>query len=313
MRSDLEGPALLEEYQSGTSAAALARKYRASLWSVLSRIRKAGIKVRSNKEYNEKRLNLNAEQGLRLLALVDGFLLGDGSIDPKGCLRLEQTKRRRGWLVQVAALFSKLGVSTKLLKIPPRTRMLEGRVLCSKGGHLLYTPCYVEFQEQRKRWYPKGVKRVPQDVDLSPCSLANWFAGDGTYDTSGSLFLCTDGFLKTEVVRLAQGRCALGIHASCIPGQREAQFKVAILRRDEAQLFKEAVEAHLPACCYYKLQHVRPTLTIEALSRAHRKYSDAVERKIVAARMRGLSWSVLAVKFGINKSTICHIVKRHQR
>jgi hypothetical protein len=188
--------------------------------------------------------------------------------------------------------------------------MLEGRAVRSKGGYLLYTPCYVEFQEQRRRWYPKGVKRVPKDVDLSPCSLAHWFAGDGTYDTSGSLFLCTDGFLKTEVVRLARTLCDLRVRAACVPGQRPAQFKVAILRRDDAQLFKETVEAHLPACCIYKLRYVRPTLTFEALSRAHRKYSDATERKVVAARSRGLSWSVIATKFGINKSTVCNIVKR---
>lgn len=313
MREDLDDPALLGEYQRGVSAAALARKYKANIWSVLARIRAAGIKVRSNKAQNEKRLSLNKDQRRLFLALVDGILLGDGSIDPKGCLRLEQAKRRRGWLDQVVALLSELGAASKLIRIPPRTRMLEGRALRSKGGHLLYTPCYVEFQEQRKRWYPKGLKRVPEDVDLSPRSLAHWFAGDGTYDTSGSLFLCTDGFLKKEVVRLAHALSALGMHATCVPGQRPAQFKVAILRRDEAQLFKDAIAVYLPVCCTYKLQYVRPTLTYEALSRAHRKHSDATERKVGAARSRGLSWSAIAAKFGISRSTACNIVKRSQK
>lgn len=312
LRPDLDDPALLEQYLCGESAAQLAREYKANIWSVLSRIRAAGIRVRSNKEQNEKRLNLTQSQRRLFLALVDGILLGDGSIDPKGCLRLEQANRRRGWLDQVVGLLSELEADSRLIKIPPRTRTLEGRVVRSGGGCLLYMPCYVELQEQRKRWYPRGVKRVPKDVDLSPCSLAHWFAGDGTYDTSGSLFLCTDGFLKKEVVRLAHELSALGVRATCISGRRPSQFKVAILRRDDAQLFKDVIAEYLPACCFYKLRYVRPRLTYEARSRAHRKYSDTTERKVVAARSRGLSLSALAFKFGIRQSTVQNIVRRFQ-
>jgi hypothetical protein len=35
------------------------------------------------------------------------------------------------------------------------------------------------FEEQYQRWYPNGKKIVPQDVALTPLSLAIWFADDG--------------------------------------------------------------------------------------------------------------------------------------
>ena len=216
MRPDLDTDAIIADYVAGASASSLSRKYKANIWSILDRLRKASIRIRSNKEQNEKRLDLSSQKHSRLVEIVDGLLLGDGSIDPKGSLRLEQAHVRKGWLEDLSKKLDEIGVEWRIVPIYKRTRVLDGRVLRSGGGSLLYTPCYVEIQEQRSRWYPRGVKVVPTDVVLSPLSLAYWLSGDGTGDEAGSLAFYTNGFSKSEVRRLALGLTSQGVEARCV-------------------------------------------------------------------------------------------------
>jgi len=265
LRPDLDRAmnTIIASYKDGESVASLARRFDANYWSIATRLRKKGIRILSEEERSERRLNFGTGAAGRanagvLRALVDGLMLGDGSIHPKGYVQIEQTKRRRGWLTHIEGVLQSIGAECRIIKIPPRTRTIEGRTVHSKGGNLLYTPCYVELKAERARWYPKGVKRVPDDVDLSPLALAYWFAGDGTYDEQGAVFFCTNGFLRKHVKQLAGRLTALGVPARCVSvPARENEFKISVTRRDDAQAFKEIVEPHMPACCRYKFKYVR--------------------------------------------------------
>jgi len=53
-------------------------------------------------------------------------------------------------------------------------------------------------------WYIDGVKVVPFDIFnlLSPIALAHWIMGDGCLLSGGGMYLCTDSFTVSDVVKL---------------------------------------------------------------------------------------------------------------
>ena len=228
-----------------------------SVWSIITRLNSAGVHVRSNKEQNEKKLNLTEDQKPLFMGIVDGLLLGDGQIDRKGLLRLEQSNLRYCWLDVVTDQLSTIGGTSHIIPIPPRIKIIEGRKVYKKPGSLLYTPAYVELQEQRKRWYPDAEKRVPRNLDLSPLTIAYWFAGDGTCNTNGILVFCTNGFVKEDTEYLAESLCKLDIESNIMNTCREGQFTIGIYKIEDVLRLKDMIEPFLPECCKYKLRFVR--------------------------------------------------------
>lgn len=297
----LDVPGLVVAYEAGRSASDLARQHGVSVWTVLSRLRKAGVAVRRNQ--NERRLDLAPDQHSAFLCLVDGLLLGDGWIDPKGSLRLEQCRRRKGWIDQVRAQLSELGAECKIIPIPPRTREIQGRTVRSGGGHLLYTPCYVETQAQRLRWYPDGQKRVPHDVSLPPMALAHWLAGDGTGGAQGYITFCTNGFVREDVELLVEKLCCMGLGSVIEPQSRWGEYNVRVNTKLDAVRFKELVFPHLAKCCHYKLRHVRLPVRLG-------RFSDEQIREIRHLFATGASKASLARAFGVSDAAIYNIVNR---
>ena len=94
---------LVRSYRSGTSAYRLAKNNGCSVWSVITRLRKAGVEMRPDGV--PKSLIMTVDQGKTFDSLNTGLLLGDASINgnqtdrtEKCFLRMEQSDRRRGWL-----------------------------------------------------------------------------------------------------------------------------------------------------------------------------------------------------------------------
>lgn len=193
---DKQFRAVLDDYQNGASASSIATKFGVSVWSVITRLWQAGLRIRSPKEQNKVYLKASKTDKYSYRELVDGILLGDGQIDPKHVLHLEQSIARQGWIFQVRRQLGRVGASAKIIPIPPRVRMIEGRSVRSKEARHLYTPPYVENQDLRRRWYGQGVKKVPKDLVLTATVLTHWIAGDGTPHSCGGLTLCTNGFSK---------------------------------------------------------------------------------------------------------------------
>lgn len=75
-------------------------------------------------------------------------------------------------------------------------------------------------REQRGRWYPNGIKVVPEDLVLTPIVAAHWFMGDGssrwntvkgTRTGSVSCYFAANSFTLEGVKRLETGLIGLGI------------------------------------------------------------------------------------------------------
>ena len=255
-RINIDIKELSDKYKSGLSASVLASHYDVSVWSVITRLRKFGIEIRKNQ--NEIFINLTSENKRKFLDIVDGLLLGDGSIDlHKSFLRLEQCEARYCWIEQVSRCLYDIGCDHKILPIKPRIRQIEGRQVKSKPANLLYTRSYSEFKYQKSRWYPEGKKRVPRDLILSPVTMAHWFAGDGTYNSNGILSFCTNGFVREDTEYLAESLCKLDIESNIMNTCREGQFTIGIYKIEDVLRLKDMIEPFLPECCKYKLRFVR--------------------------------------------------------
>jgi hypothetical protein len=84
-------------------------------------------------------------------------------------------------------------------------------LFCLEFSNILYvekTLCYylkshsyAELLEQRKRWYPNGVKIVPRDIILTPNLCYWWYIGDGSNIKYG-LQLSTESFSEDDVLFL---------------------------------------------------------------------------------------------------------------
>lgn len=259
MRSQLDSEALIAAYHLGASASSLARQHNCSLWRILHHLRSNGVEIRTSKEQNTRVLNTSSTTHFSFEDLTTGLLLGDACIDPKGSLHLEQCDARLGWVEQVAEHLQIVGASSKTISIPPKTRVIEGRLVRSTAAHVLYTPAYVEMQAQRTRWYPENKKIVPRDIKLSPIALAHWFCGDGTSSDQGDLRICTNGFTEADTQFLVQKLLSdLQITARAVATQRKGQFTIVITQRKEAHRVLQMIEHLIPECCQYKLRHVRP-------------------------------------------------------
>lgn len=202
-----------------------------------------------------KRLSLSGET--RFHEIVDGLLLGDGCLAPDGVLLLSQTTKngRRLWLDQVRAELEAFGCTATVVERDRLPKLIRGRSVQGGRDAILRTRTYQELKDARRRWYPKGKKRVPRDLVLTPRVLAHWFAGDGS-GTPHSLVFYTNGFLKTDVHFLVRGLSRLGVEAHAASARQGSAIIVVGKARARAQL-NALIRAHLPECFLYKLRFER--------------------------------------------------------
>lgn len=241
------------------------------------------------------------EAGL-LNSLIDGLLLGDGSISPHGRLSIGQCARRKGWLFQAQRLLRRCGVSSRVHWCDVAARRLEGRMLPATISWRLYTPHCAVFRLQRRRWYPNGVKIVPTDVNLSPRALAHWLVGDGSGLFGGGFQLCTNGFTRSDVDMLSRRlNEAYGIDSRVSVDRRNGGPVIRFQRVADGRAVAKMVRRFMPKCALYKLQHVRES------DHANAKLTAAEVRKIRAVIARGDKLPTVASRFKISRSLACQI------
>lgn len=198
--------------------------------------------------------------------VFDGAMLSDGRITPKkgshnARFDMRQTVDHADWLYDVKEAFKALGIRVPCMGVATSQgwgRKLQMRLSTGSSPYLTL---------QRHRWYgPNGERLVPGDLILTPVTLANWFAGDGStsWDSRNAnlahLGLSTvrfglEGNLQLQALLLRD----LGIELKVWRTGREGEFcylgagRIATINR-----FLDIVELHLPASFLYKVK--RPYL-----------------------------------------------------
>lgn len=191
---------------------------------------------------------------------IDGMLLGDAYISKTNRFGFNHSSKQQDYLNHKVDLLREQGfkVMTGSANIP--AHKLEDHIV--KDGILISAYCSRAqmWKTLRQKWYPDGRKIVPEDLTITPTTLAYWFMDDGTanlrskyisyhngkrYDYSGEPFiqqfrLYTEGFDKQSQAFLQTSLTNLGV--DCWYHTRKSGMRYLVISRLEARMcFKELV------------------------------------------------------------------------
>lgn len=204
--------------------------------------------------------------------VFDGLMLGDGSLRHRGIsadFRMALSGERlgiplesfRSFLCYVKGILELLGVEActghpRFFKEP-----YKGRSHYKCG---LSTRVSSFATSQHPRWYPDGRKEVPDDLALTPISLAYWFMGDGcSYRKKNAagvdISLCTQGFDECSIERLESQLTELNLCTG--RGHRSNTVKgsgiIIFIRYASANNFMNLIDPYVVEPYRYKIKHYR--------------------------------------------------------
>ncbi len=301
-RLQLDARAIVRGYKAGMTSRALARKFGCGKKAVLCRLHEAGVVMRPARQVPDPK-KFNAQ---KLTELIDGLLLGDGSMERRfpGRISINQNPIRIGWLKHIQRQLAAIGIRSRISE-PSRCAggrraggKLKGKVFKATVRIRLHTLTYDVIKAHYARWYPGGKKHVPVDLRLTPIVVTHWFCGDGGGNRrAAELRLYTNGFERHEVDRLAAKLSRYGFSAvvSVYAGK-----PIIRLNAEAARKFKREIWRLLPRCCRYKVAGVTP--------RPERMgYRGRLTRRTVHAIRHGdpksAAYRKLTAKYGVSKGT----------
>lgn len=146
--------------------------------------------------------------------ILDGLMLGDGHLSQKsknGNAHLSITRniKDKNYLLYHHKIFNTFCSSVKSITERQRKSHKNENIYSIIE---LRTEQNSFFGEQHKRWYINKIKTIPNDLILTPTTIATWLADDGcirfykrygkTYYNLLEVKIATNGFKKEEVVFL---------------------------------------------------------------------------------------------------------------
>jgi hypothetical protein len=132
--------------------------------------------------------------------LLTGMLLGDAHLERQSGALSARLKVEHS-VAQSAYVNWKFAEWREWVRTPPRERGRRNRLGTVSTNIGFTTLSHVEFEEFRQWFYRDRRKVVPEDLFLTPLSMAVWFMDDGSRKSSQcrGLYLNTQSFTCSEV------------------------------------------------------------------------------------------------------------------
>lgn len=252
---------LMQEYvQKEKSLNQIARGIGCSKKLVLLNIQKHKIPTRSNALARHIRSRRNFTLDRNIKNYFDGLILGDGCILQKNqySARYNQTfaVRYSDWADKIRSDLAQFGINSNMLEFMTKQRVIRktGQLIRSFRHVMLFTKFYEDFIYFRDRWYGKGVKTVPEDLELAPITIANWLMGDGYFDSqSGRLAFSTQSASVEDLVLLRQKMLTtLGVYGKVYPDRSQDNQPIFKLSREESKKVLSYTKDFKVSCFDYK-------------------------------------------------------------
>ena len=181
------------------------------------------------------------------LMLSDGWTnIGKTSRNINARFGLKQSIKHFPFLWKVFLILGNLCGSTPTLT----KTIMRGKLFYSLQLQTRAMPCLTIIHNM---FYKDG-KIVPKDIYeyLNPICLAFWIMGDGSYQSSGSLKLCTDSYTYAEVL-LLMNVLIIRYGIECWPiEQNKNQYRIFISKKSMDTL-RKIVTPHMEPCFLYKI------------------------------------------------------------
>ena len=182
----------------------------------LSSVKKYGKKFDVGRSRSECKRSLDWETSLwnsKIAEIVDGLVLSDASITPAG--QVAVTVQYEEFRDYCSSLFE--SYQPCKLKCYPNKNAKPYFRFCTK--------MHPDIQKQRKRWYPKGKKTIPNNIKITPLSVLLWYLGDGHLDARwGNIFLHTNSFVPTDVSILVDILRGKGIECKSYQAKKQGTY-----------------------------------------------------------------------------------------
>lgn len=147
---------------------------------------------------------------------IYGELLGDGNLSPWKNISARYThgSQHKKYLEWLSEILNKFGLeqSGKINEIIYKIK--TGEYI----GYKYQSRYYRELSSLYKAWYPKGTKHVPNDIELTPLMVRQWYIGDGclvkSKEANPWIQLSTEAFDLRDINILIDKLLKLGIKSN---------------------------------------------------------------------------------------------------
>ena len=133
-------------------------------------LRKFNIPIRSRSEASHLSKVNHCNLSQETIEWINGELLGDGSLQSfsKYSAKFTYGSKYKEYIEYVSNTLNYFGIEQ------------VGKIYKRKDNNYSYASrAYPELLPIYKKWYPKGRKIVPRDIELTPLVARQWYIGDG--------------------------------------------------------------------------------------------------------------------------------------
>ena len=202
--------------------------------------------------------------------MINGLLLSDATITKgrtpyeNSRLQMMQAEKNEQLCLKLQSHLQDLGFDTGTYKHNSKYKWKGETRFGWKT--LVYSSQHPVFTWLRKKWYPQGKKIVPDDVVITPKTLAYWFMGDGSTTLKGKqknvvhLVLCTEGFIDEDLQKLKIRIEFLGINGIKFSNQVSYGKRLAIYKSEEQVKFLNIIAPYVLPIFMYKMKYPSSSL-----------------------------------------------------
>ena len=175
---DLE---IIKGYKSGKSMSFLSGLHGITRYKIKNLLLSNSVKIRNRKDSIGLALNKHFMSNEKIIEMIDGLLLGDGTISKNGRLSIRQKIANKEWIDQISSFLNKNNIENRITEIISKGHYKKDSSYIKESKQSqCRTLNYLNFKEERERWYPNGIKIIPKDVRITNFSLAMFYCGDGS-------------------------------------------------------------------------------------------------------------------------------------
>ena len=172
--------------------------------------------------------------------MITGKLLGDGSLENRGTahsrLQIRHSIKQRKYV----------DWSYEQLKDFTASKPKQ-----HKRSYYFRTRSLPVFTKLRKKWYQNGKKILPDDLTISPFTLAVWYMDDGYLDRyHRTIWLCVHCFSNKEISYLKKQLSYFDIQSGKVKDRNN--YKLRVLSRDTDR-FINLVKPYIFTSLLYKI------------------------------------------------------------
>lgn len=251
--------------------------------------------------------------------ILIGSLLGDGSISNKyhgqnccfvksQCLKFkEYVDWHYEQLLPYSTSVKECYTKKEIVGYDSRGIILERKSIEKRhNAWKIRTTNHPVFTEMRDKWYPYGIKIVPNDIVLTPLSIAIWYCDDGSNNFADRrAYIFTQGFTfeDVDVLRMQLGKFDIAptviTKISPYTGKKQPVLSFTSTAYDN---LIHLVNPFVSCKCFQYKVNWRPA--IKPFNRKNAVVSKDIIVQAISLKEQGASWPDVAKQFGLKTETL---------